>query len=252
MLAGYGTDVDVEVIRGWWSLRCLTAIQWLVEHGFDPSLPGCEIDVLRSQVAGAGRATRLKRRVHETEPMSDESVEPLTTEQLIAADRRDPNVAEFAGGVSSDEQHAALRASVRQLGTLLGEALTRHEGPELLDLVEQVRALTREPDDGALAELLAGVDARTAIVLARAFTAYFQLVNVTEQLHRWQELTNRPERPLAATTRPDRRGARGGQHRPRRWSRTCWRGWSTARSSPPTRPRPAAARCSGCCAGSPR
>jgi len=24
-------------------------VRWLVEHGFDPSAPGCEIDVLRSQ-----------------------------------------------------------------------------------------------------------------------------------------------------------------------------------------------------------
>ncbi len=124
-----------------------------------------------------------------------------TTEQMIEADRRAPDVGQFSGGVSTAEQHAALRASVRQLGTLLGEALTRHEGPELLELVEQVRALSREPDDGALHELLSGVDASTAIVLARAFTAYFQLVNVTEQLHRWQELTTRPEGPLAATTR---------------------------------------------------
>ncbi|VXC14607.1 phosphoenolpyruvate carboxylase [Nocardioides sp. AX2bis] len=122
---------------------------------------------------------------------------PLSTEQMIAADRRDPDVATFAGGVSSDEQHAALRASVRQLGRLLGEALTRHEGPELLALVEQVRALSREPDDGALHELLDATDDATAIVLARAFTAYFQLVNVTEQLHRWQELTSRESGPLA-------------------------------------------------------
>ncbi|HVH94566.1 MAG TPA: aminoglycoside phosphotransferase family protein, partial [Nocardioidaceae bacterium] len=47
---GYGVDVDVDVIRAWWSLRSLTAIRWLVEHGFDPSSPGCEIDVLRSQL----------------------------------------------------------------------------------------------------------------------------------------------------------------------------------------------------------
>ncbi|MCW2758637.1 MAG: ppc [Nocardioidaceae bacterium] len=123
----------------------------------------------------------------------------LTTEQMIAADRREPDVAKFAGGVSSDEQHAALRASVRQLGQLLGEALTRHEGPELLALVEQVRALAREPDDQDLHALLADVDDATAVVLARAFTAYFQLVNVTEQLHRWQELTDQAEGPLAAT-----------------------------------------------------
>jgi aminoglycoside phosphotransferase (APT) family kinase protein len=50
VIAGYGTDVDIDVIRAWWSLRSLTSIRWLVEHGFDPSSPGCEIDVLRSQL----------------------------------------------------------------------------------------------------------------------------------------------------------------------------------------------------------
>jgi aminoglycoside phosphotransferase (APT) family kinase protein len=48
-VAGYGREVDRDVIRGWWSLRSLTAIRWLVEHGFDPAAPGCEIDVLRAQ-----------------------------------------------------------------------------------------------------------------------------------------------------------------------------------------------------------
>jgi len=47
---GYGADVDHDAIRGWWSLRSLTAIRWLVEHGFDPARPGCEIDVLRAQL----------------------------------------------------------------------------------------------------------------------------------------------------------------------------------------------------------
>ena len=50
VVAGYGTGADRDVIRAWWSLRSLTAVRWLVEHGFDPSAPGCEIDVLRSQV----------------------------------------------------------------------------------------------------------------------------------------------------------------------------------------------------------
>ena len=48
--AGYGDRVEPEVIRGYWSLRSLTAIRWLIEHGFDPYSSGCEIDVLRSQV----------------------------------------------------------------------------------------------------------------------------------------------------------------------------------------------------------
>ncbi|HEY1741086.1 MAG TPA: phosphotransferase [Acidimicrobiia bacterium] len=50
LLAGYGADVDLEVIRAWWSLRSLGAVRWLVEHGFDPFLPGCEVDVLKSRM----------------------------------------------------------------------------------------------------------------------------------------------------------------------------------------------------------
>ncbi|MEV4515821.1 aminoglycoside phosphotransferase family protein [Dactylosporangium sp. NPDC049525] len=50
VLAGYGTDVDVDVVHAWWSLRSLLAVRWLVEHGFDPSSPGCEFDVLRARM----------------------------------------------------------------------------------------------------------------------------------------------------------------------------------------------------------
>ena len=48
VLAGYGTGADLDVIRAWWSMRSLLAIRWLIEHGFDPFTPGCEVDVLRS------------------------------------------------------------------------------------------------------------------------------------------------------------------------------------------------------------
>ena len=50
VVAGYGSDVDLDVIRAWWSLRSLMAVRWLAEHGFDPSTPGCEVDVLRSRL----------------------------------------------------------------------------------------------------------------------------------------------------------------------------------------------------------
>jgi aminoglycoside phosphotransferase (APT) family kinase protein len=55
VVAGYGTDVDLDVIRAWWSLRSLLGVRWLVEHGFDPFSPGCEFDVLRSAYEAAGR-----------------------------------------------------------------------------------------------------------------------------------------------------------------------------------------------------
>jgi aminoglycoside phosphotransferase (APT) family kinase protein len=50
VVAGYGADVDLDVIRAWWSLRSLLGVRWLIEHGFDPSAPGCEVDVLRSRM----------------------------------------------------------------------------------------------------------------------------------------------------------------------------------------------------------
>ncbi|MEV0720344.1 phosphotransferase, partial [Asanoa sp. NPDC050611] len=40
VVAGYGTDVDLDVIRAWWSIRSLLAIRWLAAHGFDPSSHG--------------------------------------------------------------------------------------------------------------------------------------------------------------------------------------------------------------------
>jgi Ser/Thr protein kinase RdoA (MazF antagonist) len=58
VVAGYGTGVDLDMIRAWWSLRSLQAARWLIEHGFDPSSPGCEFDVLRSSCEAA-RAARV-------------------------------------------------------------------------------------------------------------------------------------------------------------------------------------------------
>lgn len=48
VLAGYGGDVDPDLIRGWWSFKCLKAVQWLVEHGFGPPEEMPEVAVLSS------------------------------------------------------------------------------------------------------------------------------------------------------------------------------------------------------------
>ncbi|WP_055566418.1 phosphotransferase family protein [Streptomyces atriruber] len=50
VIAGYGADVDLDVIHAWWSLRSLLAVRWLLEHGFDAFAPGCEVDVLKSRM----------------------------------------------------------------------------------------------------------------------------------------------------------------------------------------------------------
>ncbi|MFF4532504.1 phosphoenolpyruvate carboxylase [Streptomyces sp. NPDC001407] len=85
------------------------------------------------------------------------------------------------------QRSAALRADIRRLGDLLGETLVRQEGEDLLDLVERVRALTRT-DGEAAARLLGDTDLETAAKLVRAFSTYFHLANVTEQVHRGREL----------------------------------------------------------------
>lgn len=86
---------------------------------------------------------------------------------------------------------AALRADLDLLQQMLGETLVRQVGPHLLALVEEVRGLAasfRESPDPATArrldEVLAGLDLDTTSALVRAFTAYFHLANVVEQVHR--------------------------------------------------------------------
>ena len=98
--------------------------------------------------------------------------------------------------VRSEERHASLRRDIRLLGELLGETLARQEGEGLLRLVEEVRAASKavrgapwaEGAGAELAELLGAVEAPTALRLARAFAAYFQLANIAEQVHRTAEL----------------------------------------------------------------
>jgi phosphoenolpyruvate carboxylase len=93
-------------------------------------------------------------------------------------------------GVVSEAQHQALRADIRLLSTLLGETLVRQGGEELLKLVEQVRGLARATlVEGSveIRSLLSTLDVGTAVALARAFSTYFQLANVAEQLHRSRE-----------------------------------------------------------------
>jgi phosphoenolpyruvate carboxylase len=97
------------------------------------------------------------------------------------------------GHLDPDGSDAALRADVRRIGTLLGQTLARQEGRALLDLVEEVRALVRQ-DARAAADRLAGLDVTTGTKLARAFSTYFHLANITEQVHRARDLRRRRAR----------------------------------------------------------
>ena len=87
-------------------------------------------------------------------------------------------------------QHTALREDVHALGALVGEILREQGGAGLLDLVEQDRVCAirrRNGDPQAGIELAARVQGRppdTARDLVRAFSAWFQVVNLAEKVHR--------------------------------------------------------------------
>jgi aminoglycoside phosphotransferase (APT) family kinase protein len=50
VIAGYGADVDAALVPAWWSLRCLSNVRWLAEHGFGPPETYPEVAVLRSRL----------------------------------------------------------------------------------------------------------------------------------------------------------------------------------------------------------
>jgi phosphoenolpyruvate carboxylase len=82
---------------------------------------------------------------------------------------------------------AVLRADVRKLGDLLGESLVRQEGRELLELVEAVRKAVK---DGGGDDLLSTLSIEQSVQLVRAFSTYFNLANVAEQVHRARVLAD--------------------------------------------------------------
>ena len=82
---------------------------------------------------------------------------------------------------------APLRARIRELGDLLGQTLVRQEGQAVLDLVEAVRREVRE-DPAAAARRLDQTPLPLAITLARAFSIYFDLANIAEQVERCQDI----------------------------------------------------------------
>lgn len=97
---------------------------------------------------------------------------------------------------------ARLRQTIRTLGNLLGETIIEQEGQTVFDLEEELRALTKaqrggDPEAGArlldLTRRLVEDADRTEAVL-KAFTTYFQLINLAEEQQRVRVLRDRTQR----------------------------------------------------------
>src|SRR5499427_1484718 len=100
---------------------------------------------------------------------------------------------------TENESTGQLGADIRLLGNLLGEIIREQHGNAALDLVEHVRAQARSrrqhgADDSQTWALAATIDALTVDehrVLIKAFSNYFQLINIAEDQQRVRVLRQR-------------------------------------------------------------
>ncbi|HEY9724390.1 MAG TPA: phosphoenolpyruvate carboxylase [Oscillatoriaceae cyanobacterium] len=113
-------------------------------------------------------------------------------------------------GWEREEKNRALREDIRFLGNLLGSVLREQAGDRLFDLEETLRQgfkdLRRDPEGTQalrerLLKLIAQLGTPDAAKVLRAFSLYFQLVNLAEQQHRVRRLrvhSRDPHNPPAA------------------------------------------------------
>ena len=98
-----------------------------------------------------------------------------------------------------DESLSQLGTDIRLLGNLLGEIIREQHGDKAFDLVERVRAQARSrrehaTDAAPTLALAATIDALTLdehSVLIKAFSNYFQLINIAEDQQRVRVLRQR-------------------------------------------------------------
>ncbi len=138
--------------------------------------------------------------------MADRAARPRRASPSPRASRF-PAVAAEPPGPGIGRARDPLAREVRLLGSLLGQVIAEQAGPELFALVERIRrrtiALRRgdpelglEPDleRERLAAEIASLDVAHAAAVARAFTLYFQLVNLAEERQRIRVLRTRARR----------------------------------------------------------
>jgi phosphoenolpyruvate carboxylase len=130
--------------------------------------------------------------------------------------------ADLPPGIGFEPKDEPLRRDINLLGRVLGQVLIEQEGEELFETEEEVRLLCKRlrfDYDPALDERLRRkievLDGEQLRQIVRAFSVYFQLVNIAERYHRIRRrrqyessLSNPPQRAslASALTRLEREG----------------------------------------------
>ncbi len=141
---------------------------------------------------------------------ADPATDPRATDPRAARRHpasRFPAVAAEPPGPGIGRARDPLAREVRLLGALLGQVIAEQAGPDLFATVERIRRRTivlrrGDPDSRfepdvereRLTADVAGLDVAQAASVAKAFTLYFQLVNLAEERHRIRTLRSRARR----------------------------------------------------------
>ncbi len=99
--------------------------------------------------------------------------------------------ADLPPGVGFAPKDEPLRRDINLLGRVLGQVLIEQEGRSLFETEEEIRLLCKrlrfdyDPElDGRLRDLVDGLAPEDLNRIVRAFSVYFQLVNIAERYHR--------------------------------------------------------------------
>jgi len=133
--------------------------------------------------------------------------------------------ADLPPGIGFEPKDAPLRRDINLLGRVLGRVLIEQEGQELFETEEEIRTLCKrlrfDYDPELDARLRLRIDAMSVGELrriVRAFSVYFQLVNIAERYHRVRrrrQYEASPENPpqraslASALARLEREGLEG-------------------------------------------
>ena len=85
------------------------------------------------------------------------------------------------------QEYRTLRNNISMLGRFLGETINDAQGADILELIENIRKLSRNSragDDKARQELLdtlGSISNENIIPVARAFSQFLNLTNIAEQ-----------------------------------------------------------------------
>ena len=125
-----------------------------------------------------------------------------------------PDFADLPPGVGFEPKDEPLRRDINMLGRILGQIIVEQEGKGLFGAEEEIRLLCKrlrfdyDPDlDERLRGRVERMSAEELGRIVRAFSVYFQLVNIAERYHRIRRRRQYESTPDASPQRASLRSA---------------------------------------------